>query len=56
MRDFHDLVVWRRSHELTLQFYQVTEGFPRNELFGLSSQIRRASASIPTNLAEGCGR
>jgi four helix bundle protein len=56
MRDFHDLVVWQRSHELTLQVYRATEKFPKVEAFGLTSQIRRASASIPTNLAEGCGR
>ena len=56
MRDFNDLLVWRKSHDLTLQFYRATESFPKTEVFGLSSQIRRASASIPTNLAEGCGR
>ena len=56
MRDFRDLVVWQRSHELTLDLYRATEGFPRTEMFGLTSQIRRAGASIPTNLAEGCGR
>jgi four helix bundle protein len=56
MRDFHNLVVWQRSHELTLQLYRATEKFPKAEVFGLTSQIRRASASIPTNLAEGCGR
>jgi four helix bundle protein len=56
MRDYKDLVVWERSHGLTLALYRATEGFPRAETFGLSSQIRRAGASIPTNLAEGCGR
>jgi|SRR5580704_1805552 four helix bundle protein len=56
MRDFRDLVVWQKSHELTLALYRATETFPRSEVFGLSSQIRRAGASIPTNLAEGCGR
>jgi four helix bundle protein len=56
MRDFRDLLVWQRSHELTLALYRATEGFPRTETFGLTSQIRRAGASIPTNLAEGCGR
>ena len=56
MRDFHDLLVWQRWHELTLQFYRATEKFPKSEMFGLTSQIRRASASVPTNLAEGCGR
>lgn len=56
MRNFNDLQVWERSHQLTLALYRVTEGFPKNEMFGLISQIRRAAASVPTNLAEGCGR
>jgi four helix bundle protein len=56
MRDFKDLVVWRRSHALTLTLYRATESFPKSEMFGLTSQIRRAAASIPTNLAERCGR
>jgi four helix bundle protein len=56
MRDYKDLVVWRRSHTLTLTLYRSTERFPKSEMFGLTSQIRRAVASIPTNLAEGCGR
>ncbi|MGO9517604.1 MAG: four helix bundle protein [Candidatus Korobacteraceae bacterium] len=56
MRDYKDLVVWRRSHTLTLTLYRATESFPKSEMFGLTSQIRRAVASIPTNLAEGCGR
>jgi four helix bundle protein len=56
MRNFNDLLVWQKSHRLTLALYRATEDFPRNEMFGLTSQIRRAGASIPTNLAEGCGR
>lgn len=56
MRDFRDLNVWQRSHRLTVAVYRVTERFPRSELFGLSSQMRRASSSIDANLAEGCGR
>jgi|ERR1700678_4263509 four helix bundle protein len=56
MRDFRDLEVWQQSHQLTLEVYRVTEAFPASERFGLISQIRRACASIPTNLAEGCGR
>src|ERR1035441_5740554 len=56
MRDFRDLVVWERSHRLTLALYRATHHFPKSELFGLTSQIRRAAASVPTNLAEGCGR
>lgn len=56
MRDFKELAVWKRSHELTLEIYRVTQKFPREEVFGQVSQIRRAAASIPTNIAEGCGR
>lgn len=56
MKDFHDLKVWEKAHALTLAVYQVTGKFPREELYGLTSQIRRCCASIPANLAEGCGR
>ena len=56
MRNFKKLDVWFKSHQLTLEIYKVTQNFPDDERFGLTSQIRRASASIPTNLAEGCGR
>ena len=56
MKDFRTLSVWRKSHELTLLAYRHTGTFPREELFGLTSQIRRASSSIPANIAEGCGR
>lgn len=56
MRDFHKLGIWQRSHQLTLDVYKVSQAFPKNELFGLTSQIRRAASSIPTNIAEGCGR
>ncbi len=56
MRDFKDLIVWERSHRLALALYRATDTFPKHEVFGLSSQIRRAGASVPTNLAEGCGR
>jgi len=55
-QDFRQLLVWQRAHKLTLAVYQVTKGFPREELFGLTSQIRRAASSITANLAEGCGR
>ena len=48
--------VWQKSHQLTLQIYQHTRNFPKKELYGITSQIRRASSSIPTNIAEGCGR
>lgn len=56
MKNFRDLRVWRKAHELVLQAYQLTANFPKNEQFGLTSQIRRAATSIPANIAEGCGR
>ena len=56
MRDFRRLQVWERSHGLTLKIYELTPQFPREEIYGLTSQIRRACTSIPTNIAEGCGR
>lgn len=56
MRDFHKLLIWQRSHQLTLNVYKASKSFPNEELFGLTSQIRRAVSSIPTNIAEGCGR
>ena len=56
MRNHEDLEVWQAAHALTIQLYRVTEAFPRTEVFGLTSQIRRAAASIGANLAEGCGR
>jgi four helix bundle protein len=56
LKDFKKQRVWEKSHQLTLAVYKASEKFPREELFGLTSQIRRASASIPANIAEGCGR
>lgn len=56
MKDFHKLKVWEKAHHLTLQIYRSTQNFPKEELYGLTSQMRRSSASIPTNVAEGCGR
>lgn len=56
MRDYRDLKVWEKAHQLTLDVYRGTQSFPKEELFGLTSQIRRASVSIEANLAEGCGR
>lgn len=55
MRDFRKYNVWQDSHLFTLEIYQVTKEFPKEELFGLTSQLRRATSSIPTNFAEGCG-
>jgi len=56
MRNFRELKVWEKSHHLTLAVYKATASFPKEELYGLTSQIRRSSASIPANIAEGCGR
>jgi len=56
MKDFRTLGVWEDSHKLTLTLYSLTKGFPREELFGVTSQLRRASSSIPANIAEGCGK
>ena len=54
MKDFRKLKVWEKAHQLTLKIYKVTEKYPREELYGLISQIRRAAVSIPTNISEGC--
>lgn len=56
VKDFHELKVWQKAHLLTLAVYQITATLPREELYGLTSQLRRCSSSIPANLAEGCGR
>jgi four helix bundle protein len=56
MKDFRQLKVWEKAHQLALTIYRATKEFPKEELYGLTSQIRRASMSIPTNIAEGCGR
>ena len=56
MGDFHKLVVWQKAHQLTLRIYRATAAYPRDEIFALTTQTRRASVSIPANIAEGCGR
>ena len=56
MRDFKKFEVWQLSHQLTLKIYTSTKSFPKEEIFGLTSQIRRCAVSIPSNIAEGCGR
>jgi four helix bundle protein len=56
MQDFRKLNVWSKAHQLTLDVYTATRGFPKEECYGLTSQMRRAAASIPANIAEGCGR
>ena len=57
MQDFQSLEIWKKSLSLVLSIYKITENdFPKSELFTLTTQIRRAASSIPTNIAEGCGR
>ena len=56
MRDFRKYDVWNLSHALVLEVYNVTKDFPSHEVYGITNQIRRAAASIPTNISEGCGR
>ncbi|MBS0171526.1 MAG: four helix bundle protein [Nitrospira sp.] len=56
MRDFKTLNVWKTAHRLTLKVYRVCASFPKDEAYGLVSQMRRASVSIASNIAEGCGR
>jgi four helix bundle protein len=56
MRDFRQIRVWAKAHHFTLEIYTVTARFPKEELYGLTSQLRRASASIAANIAEGFGR
>jgi four helix bundle protein len=56
MQDFRNLKVWEKAHQLTLAVYRASAGYPSEERFGLTSQTRRATVSIPTNIAEGCGR
>ncbi len=56
MRDFRQLKVWEKAHQLALDVYKATMLFPKEEQYGLTSQIRRACVSIPANIAEGCGR
>ena len=56
MKNFRDLQVWQKAHQLTLFAYSVTGTFPREEVYGLTSQIRRCAASVAANIAEGCGK
>lgn len=56
MRNFRELKVWEKAHHLTLGVYRASQSFPRDETYGLTSQIRRSSVSVPANIAEGCGR
>jgi len=56
VRSFRDLMVWQKAMDLTLTIYRLTHGFPPNETYGLTSQLRRCSVSIPSDIAEGQGR
>ncbi|MDP9238161.1 MAG: four helix bundle protein [Chloroflexota bacterium] len=56
MQDYRKLKVWAKSHELTLAVYRATQSFPQHEAYRLTSQMRRCSSSIPSNIVEGCGR
>jgi four helix bundle protein len=53
---FQELIVWQKSHAMTLRVYKLTKGFPKDELFGLTSQMRRAAVSVAANIAEGFSR
>ncbi len=56
MRNFKELKVWQKAHEVVLSIYAITLEFPSDERFGLVSQLKRSAASVPANIAEGCGR
>jgi four helix bundle protein len=56
MKDYKKLVVWENAHKIVLEVYQLTKSFPTEERYGLVSQFRRSAMSIPTNIAEGCGK
>ena len=56
MKEYRQLKIWARSHDLTLELYRATRTFPKSEMFGVTGQIRRSASSIPANIAEGCGR
>ena len=56
MQDFRKLKFWEKAHNLTLAIYKETQSFPKDELYGITNQIRRAAFSMPNNIAEGCGR
>lgn len=56
MQNFKDLKVWQKAHQFSLKVYNITRLFPKEELFGLTNQLRRAAVSVAANIAEGCGR
>ena len=56
MKTYRDLIVWQKSLKLVTEIYSITKSFPKEELYGLTSQIRRSAVSVPSNIAEGYGR
>lgn len=56
MRNYKTIIAWKLADELTLLIYEATKSFPKNEMFAMTSQLRRAAYSVPSNIAEGCGR
>ena len=56
MQNFKDLIVWEKAHQLTVKIYLESKNFPKEELYSLTNQLRRASSSVPANIAEGCGK
>jgi len=56
VKSYRDLIVWQKAFELSLSVYRATRGFPKDEIYGLRSQLRRAAVSVPSNIAEGYGR
>jgi len=56
VQSFRDLEVWKRSMQMTVSIYRLTQGFPKEEIYGLTSQMRRSAVSVPSNIAEGHGR
>jgi four helix bundle protein len=55
MKDFRSLKVWQKAHQIAISIYRNTQTFPREEIYALTAQLRRASSSVPANIAEGCG-
>ena len=56
MQNYKDLKVWEKAHQFTLMVYETSKHFPKEELYGLTNQLRRSAYSIPANIAEGCGK
>jgi four helix bundle protein len=56
LKNYKELIIWQKSYQLCLEIYRITSTFPKNEKFGLTSQIRRSVVSVPSNIAEGYGR